>query len=280
MRLTARATRLAIERLEGGACALVVLPGLGVLRPSVRPHPELAQRVRAHEGVPVPIGKLVRLPVRRAGQIGVARVLVDPAEPEQAGGGEQVAARRPEHGQRLLQSRHCLLVVASKNAMMPRASSATLPAGAIEGEHQLPAKPLAEWMPCNERIELRNQLAVPTQAQPPLGAQLDRVQAHLLQPRRRHEGKRLRGEAGQRFAAPERERHLQPLLGLRKSARRQQRPPLHEQSLEPVGIDVLRVETQPVAAGPTLDQPALARRGKRLPQPRNVTLQRVSRRLR
>jgi hypothetical protein len=89
----------------------------------------------------------------------------------------------------------------------------SLPAGAVERQHQLPAEPLAVRMLGDERLQLGDELAVPAEREVGVDSLLEHGQALLLESagRRRREG--LAVEVGQRRATPEGERIARPSVG-------------------------------------------------------------------
>ncbi len=81
-----------------------------------------------------------------------------------------------------------------------------LPAGAVEREHELRARPLAEWLRGDERLELGDELRVAPEREVGLDPLLERDGAQLLEPGDLGLRERLVEEVGERRAAPERER--------------------------------------------------------------------------
>ena len=86
-----------------------------------------------------------------------------------------------------------------------------LPAAAVEGEHQLPARALAERMVTHDRVQFRHDLAVAAPCKLGLDPPLERDCAQLVEPRDLAANPRLLLELGQCAAAPERERLVQHL---------------------------------------------------------------------
>ncbi len=136
-----------------------------------------------------------------------------------------------------------------------------LAACAIEREHLLGAQSLAERVRSHQRVELSDDLRVPTAGKIGLDRRLGRTGAQLLQPADLRAGERLVGDIGERVAAPQRER----LAGT----------PLRDQALEPERIDVAPVEPQLVPAAARHDQRAVA--GERTAQVGDVGLHHLRR---
>ena len=77
-----------------------------------------------------------------------------------------------------------------------------LPAGAVEGEHQLRAQAFSEWMRSNERLQLTDELGVATGGEVGFGPILERHKSKLLEPRDFGLREGLVGEVGKRRSAP------------------------------------------------------------------------------
>ena len=88
-----------------------------------------------------------------------------------------------------------------------------LPAGPVEREHQLGARPLAQGLRIDERLELRDELRVTAECEVGVDPLLERDGAELLEPRDLGLRERLVEEVRERRAAPERERLAQGTLG-------------------------------------------------------------------
>ena len=84
-----------------------------------------------------------------------------------------------------------------------------LAAGPIEGEHQLPAQPLAQRMLSHQPLQLRAQAGVLANCQFCLDPVLDRQQAQRFEPLDLEPGKRLKLQIGQRPTTPQRLRLAQ-----------------------------------------------------------------------
>ena len=102
-------------------------------------------------------------------------------------------------------------------------------------------------MPCDERVQLADELVVPPQCEVRLEALLERRDPELFQARALHVCERLGAELRERRAAPERDPVAKRRGGLLGPSGRQRASPVGEQALEPVRIDGLRVEREPVA---------------------------------
>ena len=94
-----------------------------------------------------------------------------------------------------------------------------LPSRAVEREHELRARALAQRLGSDERLELRDELGVAAERKIGLDPLLERDRAELLEPRDLGLGERLVEEVGERRAAPERERLAERTLGRRRDPR-------------------------------------------------------------
>ena len=100
---------------------------------------------------------------------------------------------------------------------------------AVERDHQLPARPLAQRILGDKRLELADDLRVSPQREIGLDALLDRREAQLLEPRDRRLGEVVVGEVPERRTAPQVERlakQRRPTLRVPRGAGT--RPVLHE----------------------------------------------------
>ena len=88
-------------------------------------------------------------------------------------------------------------------ALAVRLERLRLAAGAVEGEHELGAQPLAERMRADERLELADYLRVSSDRKLRLGTLLDEREVELLEPRDLLPRERLVAELRQRLAAPQ-----------------------------------------------------------------------------
>ena len=84
-----------------------------------------------------------------------------------------------------------------------------LTAATVEGEHELRAQPLLQWVLRDERLELRDEVDVPAERQVGVDPLDQRAQAKLLEPTDLVLGERLVGELCEWRAAPHRERFAQ-----------------------------------------------------------------------
>ena len=85
-----------------------------------------------------------------------------------------------------------------------------LPAGAVERQHQLPARPLAQRVLGDERLELRDQLGVAAEREIGLDPVLEAARRSSSSRAISDLGERLEGEVRERRPAPERERLRKP----------------------------------------------------------------------
>jgi len=86
-----------------------------------------------------------------------------------------------------------------------RAERFGLPAGAVQRDHELPAKLLAQGIAGDEIFDASDELGVPPELQLRADELLLRKQAQLLEPRCFREGERLELELREGGASPERE---------------------------------------------------------------------------
>ena len=101
-----------------------------------------------------------------------------------------------------------------------------LAAGSVEGEHQLSARPLAERVRLDDRLELGDELRVAAEREVGLDPLLEHDGAQLLETGDLGLCERLVREVGERGAAPERERLAERRLGGLRAARLQRLPRL------------------------------------------------------
>ena len=128
----------------------------------------------------------------------------------------------------------------------------------------------------DESLELRDERRVSADAQLGVDPFLQPCEPQLLEAFDLHLRERLVCEVAERRAAPQRQRLGQLFERVLRRVRRKRTPPLLEQSLVPVEIDVIEAGTKHVA-GRARDEDGLARpvRVKRLAQPRHVRLDAV-----
>ena len=157
----------------------------------------------------------------------------------------QIAQRAPGLDPELLDQRRARgLVDGERIGLAPRA---------IEGEHELPAQSLAQWVLGGERLELADELGVLARCEIGVDPLLQRAEAQLLELRRVRLRERLVGEVGQRRPAPQRERLAQP--GGRGGGIGVGR--LRDQRLKASQVELGRLDVERVA-GRAGHQPAVA----------------------
>ena len=122
-----------------------------------------------------------------------------------------------------------------------------LPAGAVQREHQLPAQPLAQWVPADELLELLDDRVMPAQGEVGLDPLLERREVQLLEPGDVVLGKRLVGELGERRAAPEGESNPECLGSLVGIVGGECLAALLEQRPEAVEVELSRRDAELVA---------------------------------
>ena len=115
---------------------------------------------------------------------------------------------------------------------------------AVEGEHQLVSQALLERVPCDQRLELADELRVVSERQVGIDSLHKHREAHLLETRDLGLGKSLVGEIGERGPAPQPER----LPQLVRRALRRSAGGLGRESLETRHVGLVRFEVKHVAA--------------------------------
>ena len=124
-----------------------------------------------------------------------------------------------------------------------------LPPRPVEREHEPRAQPFPEWIVHDEGLELRAQLAVPSQREVGRDPLLERLQPKLVQPVGLTLDERFVSKLGERRAAPERER-LAEVGGCPLGAPRGELSlALHEQVREAREIELALFDQEPVPAG-------------------------------
>ncbi len=144
-----------------------------------------------------------------------------------------------------------------------------LPAAAVQGEHQLPAQPLAQRVLGAQRLELADDLGVGAAAEVGVDPLLERSQPELDEPGDLGPGERLEGQIGERLAAELAEGLAQRGGGRRRVAGVQELAPPGEPRLEAVEVELPRLHDQGVARRPGHERVAEAP-----PEPRHVGVHR------
>ena len=106
--------------------------------------------------------------------------------------------------------------------------------GAVEREHQLRVQALTQRLAGDQRLELADELAVPSVGQIEVDRRFGGGEPQLLEAPDHGRGERLVGDVGQRRSAPERERLARGALG--------------DETLEAARVDVVGRDPQLVAA--------------------------------
>ena len=112
--------------------------------------------------------------------------------------------------------------------------------GAIEREHQLRVQALTQRLAGDQRLELADELAMPSVGQIQVDHRFGGSEPELLQAPDRGRGERLVRDVGQRRSAPERERLARGALG--------------DQTLEAARVDLVGRDPQLVAAAARNDR--------------------------
>src|SRR5262249_2659356 len=126
-------------------------------------------------------------------------------------------------------------------------------AGTVERSHQQGVETLAEAMLSNKSLQLRHDLNFAGAAKIGFEAVLQSTETKFLEPLSLAP-QRLRWEAGQRRAAPERKRRAQQLARLLVMTHGKCAVPLLDAVLEFLQVELAAVEFQPVTAGASLDR--------------------------
>jgi hypothetical protein len=125
-----------------------------------------------------------------------------------------------------------------------------LPAAAVQREHELSSKALAERVLADEPIEFAGDLPVAPERQVGVHALLEGDEAQLVEPRDLLPCKRLVGEVRQRRAPPQRQPLAQPARRAIGLARGECVLADADRSLEAVHVEILGAEPQQIAVGP------------------------------
>ena len=151
-----------------------------------------------------------------------------------------------------------------------------LPAGAIQGDHQVPAEAFVERVVEHELLELRHELRAAAELELGPEAPLQDRDAQVAQALDHGTGERLEREVGQRRAPPLRERLPVERDGRLGVARRQRRPRVVREALDENEVERVRRHADPVAGRARLDdRPGRAGRALRLeehPQLRDLAV--------
>ncbi len=147
-----------------------------------------------------------------------------------------------------------------------------LPPGAVEREHQLTARTLAQRVLRHQPLQLADHLGVAPEGEVGVDAVLERREPQLLEARDRALGERLEREVAERRASPQPERLAQPRRPGFRVARGHGVATLGDERLEAVEVDVLRLDLEPIAGALRHDHPGVA---ERLAELRDVHLDAV-----
>ena len=145
-----------------------------------------------------------------------------------------------------------------------------LPAAAVQGQHQLGAQPLTQREFGHQFPQLRDEFAVPAERQAGRRPVLQRRKPQLLQPGRLRGGERRLPHVGERRPAPQSQRLPQQPGRPFVRTGRQRRPAGGCEPGEPVRVDLVGIDREPVPGRVVLD--VLAQRG---PQPGDLGLEGV-----
>ncbi len=128
-----------------------------------------------------------------------------------------------------------------------------MPPAAVESQHELSSRPLAQRMALDERLELGDERRLAAEGQLGVDALLEAGETVLFEPRLLQPGERLR-ELRQRHPAPQVERPPQHPGRLLSAAIRQRFASPRLQRLESVQIERVTVEVEAVPRRARLDQ--------------------------
>ena len=167
------------------------------------------------------------------------------------------------------------LLVEDPSQVLQRRERVRVPAAAIQREHELGPRALAQRLASDERLELRRHRGVTPERQIRVDAVLDAVQAELGETGRLEHGERL-AELRERLASPEGQRVAEVAAGGARVTRGERRAAGVAQPLEPCEVQRLRLAGERVAAR-ARDEHA---RGQHLAQLGDVDLHHLRRRLR
>ena len=149
-----------------------------------------------------------------------------------------------------------------------------LPPAPVERQHEVAGEPLARGMLGDHPPQLCDQLGMPAGREVRLDARLDGGLLLLLEPRDLDLGERLECQVREWRPAPQRERLAQNCAGFLRPAGRQRGAALLDQLLEALGVELARLDVEPVARRRGLEQLLVA---ERLAQPGDVDLDRLRR---
>ncbi len=151
-----------------------------------------------------------------------------------------------------------------------------LPAGPIQREHELLAEALAKRMLDRKRLQLGDQRQLTAERELGIDPFLYRRQPQLLQPFHVDPRERLELDVRQRPAAPDRFGGTERLSGARSITGGERLVPLHDKPLEPLEVELPRLDPQEVAGSARHQSWRIHRnRPEHLPQPGNVVAERM-----
>jgi hypothetical protein len=114
-----------------------------------------------------------------------------------------------------------------------------LAARAVEGEHQLAAEALAEWMVGDERLELSDEVGVTTEREVGLDQVFEGDETKFFESGSFASAERLRGELGQGGATPKFERPAKRLGSCRRLPADERLMAPRELALEAMEVELL-----------------------------------------
>ena len=139
------------------------------------------------------------------------------------------------------------LVVEELSERPIRVEGVRMTTGAVERHHEQCSKALVERMEIDESLQLADRFGLAPHREHGLEASLERLESQALQPSDLRTCERLRGEVGERGAAPESKRLGQARLGLGERLGPKCGLPAGEESLEHVDVDDAWGDTEDVS---------------------------------
>ena len=149
-----------------------------------------------------------------------------------------------------------------------------LPAGSVQREHEQTRQPLAGGMLGDQPPQVGDELRVPARGERGLHPDLDRRQPLLLEPLDVALREPLEGEVGERRSTPQRERLAQDGRRVVRAVVAQRAAAVVDQPLEPLGVELARLDVEAVAGGRGRHDVPVA---ERLAQARDMDLDRPHR---
>ena len=148
---------------------------------------------------------------------------------------------------------------------------------AVEGEHELSASALPEWLLGHERLELADEIRVSTQREASLDRFLAGDEVQLLEPGDLGLRERRVGEVGECRPAPESERARERLGGIGRVAAGEDSSAVGEQPLEALRVQPISVDLERVSRRARHERRGIAGRREALTSSRHVDVEQMVR---